>query len=225
MNFIDWGFYIFNKNLIQKNKKKFDNFEEFINFLIKNKFLKYKTTKSKYIQINTQYDLKLAEKEINKIYKDKAIFFDRDGVINKAIVKNKNPYSPNKEKQFKIYKSVNKISEIKNDYKIFIISNQPDISRGLMRKQELKKMNYHLKKTKLFNDILYCLHDYSDSCTCRKPKNGLILKLQKKYNLDLKNSFVVGDRWKDIYAGKISGCKTIFIDRKYEENIKKKNTF
>ena len=225
LNFIDWGFYIFNKNLIQKNKQKYNNFEEFINFLIKNNLLKYKTTNSKYIQINTQYDLKLAEKEINKIYKDKAIFFDRDGVINKAIIKNKNPYSPKKETQFKIFKSVKKILEIKNDYKIFVISNQPDIKRGLMKKQELKKINYKLKKTKLFNDISYCLHDDNDHCSCRKPKNGLILKLQKKYDLDLKNSFVVGDRWKDIYAGKISGSKTIFIDRKYEENIKKKIPF
>ena len=76
--------------------------------------------------------------------------------------------------------------------------------------------NYLLNETKL-DDIFVCYHDDHDGCKCRKPKPGLLLDAGKKWNIDLKNSYIIGDRWKDIEAGKYAGCKTIFIDFNYKE--------
>ena len=79
-----------------------------------------------------------------------------------------------------------------------------------------------MKKLPLDN-IYTCFHDDSDYCDCRKPKPGAILKASKKYNIDLSQSFMIGDRWKDIEAGKKAGCKTIFINYNYSE--KKPNNY
>ena len=68
-----------------------------------------------------------------------------------------------------------------------------------------------------------CYHDDHDNCKCRKPKLGLLLEARKKWDINLKKSYIIGDRWKDIEAGKSAGCKTIFIDCNYKE-AKPKNT-
>ena len=164
----------------------------------------------------------MLKKKINKNFKNKAVFFDRDGVLNKTILSNESPRSPRRIDEFKLYKSVLKIKDLREDYKIFIISNQPDIGRKLMKISHLNQMNNKINKLNLFDEIVYCYHKDDFSCKCRKPKNGMILYLEKKYNLDLGNSFVIGDRWKDIEAGSKSKCNTIFIDRKYKENSLKK---
>lgn len=69
------------------------------------------------------------------------------------------------------------------------------------------------------DEVKTCFHDDIDGCSCRKPKIGLIKSLKKKYNLNLDKCFVVGDRWRDIDCGYNAGCKTIFVDRKYNEHI------
>jgi D-glycero-D-manno-heptose 1,7-bisphosphate phosphatase len=74
-----------------------------------------------------------------------------------------------------------------------------------------------LKKETKFDDIFVCYHDDVDNCDCRKPKAGLLTQASKKWNIDLKKSFMIGDRWIDIEAGNNVGCKTIFIDYKYDE--------
>ena len=100
-----------------------------------------------------------------------------------------------------------------------MVTNQPDVSRGKIKKKTVIKMhNYLLSETKL-DDIFVCYHDDHDDCKCRKPKPGLLLEAGKKWNIDLKNSYIIGDRLKDIEAGKYAGCKTIFIDWGYEEDI------
>ena len=78
-------------------------------------------------------------------------------------------------------------------------------------------MNNYLKNETKLDDLFVCYHDDHDNCECRKPKPGLILEATKKWNIDLKKSFMIGDRRKDIEAGKSAGCKTIFIDYNYKE--------
>ena len=149
----------------------------------------------------------------------KAVFLDRDGVINKPIIKKGISYGPTKLKDFKLFPKVKNavINLKKKGYKVFLLTNQPDVSRGKIKKEVVVKMhNYLLEKIKL-DDIFVCYHDDRHNCKCRKPKPGLLIYANKKWNLNLKKSYVVGDRWKDIKAGKHVGCKTIFIDLKYKE--------
>ena len=79
------------------------------------------------------------------------------------------------------------------------------------------KINSYIKDKLKLDDILVCYHDDSDNCECRKPKPGLLLEASKKWDIDLKKSYMIGDRCKDIEAGKRAGCKTIFIDLNYKE--------
>ena len=149
----------------------------------------------------------------------KAVFLDRDGVINKAFVKNGLPFSPPSFSEFEILpgvkESINKISNM--NFISLVVTNQPDVSRGKIEKKTVIKMNDYLKSEIRLNDIFVCYHDDHDNCKCRKPKPGLLLDASKKWNIDLKKSYLIGDRNKDIEAGKKAGCKTIFIDYDYSE--------
>ena len=107
---------------------------------------------------------------------------------------------------------------------IFIITNQPDVGRKKNTKKNVKKINDYLLKTLPITKIYTC-YCSTNNCKYRKPKPGMILKASKEYNLDLKKSFVIGDRFKDINAGRAANCKTIFIDKNYNEKIKKKPLF
>ena len=158
---------------------------------------------------------------------NKAIFLDRDGVINNIIVSNGLPLSPLKFEEFKILPGVREsISKLKKlNFFCILVTNQPDVSRGKIKKDTVIKMNEYLKKELSLNDVFACFHDDKDNCQCRKPKPGLILDATKKWNINLNKSYMIGDRWKDIDAGTVSGCKTIFIDNKYNESIKSKPNY
>ena len=155
--------------------------------------------------------------------KKKAIFFDRDGVLNIPIIYKKKSFAPLKIKDFRIYPHVKKFCKIlKKNFLLIIVTNQPDVKRGKLKISELEKMHY-----KLFDKILYDALFFSTSLTkrskYRKPNTGMLIKAIKKFNINSKKSYLIGDRWSDIEAGKKVGCKTIFIDRNYEE--KKPNKF
>ena len=154
----------------------------------------------------------------------KAVFLDRDGVINKAFIKDGLPKSPNSLNELKILPGVKEsISRLKKlNFICLVVTNQPDVQRGKIKKNTIIKMNNFLKKEIELDDIFVCYHDDQDNCNCRKPKPGLLLQARKKWNVDFKKSFIVGDRWRDIQAGKKVGCKTIFLDYRYKD-IKPKN--
>lgn len=154
---------------------------------------------------------------VNK--KKKCFFFDRDGVLNKSIIKDGKPYAPLLFDKFKLYSSAEKvITDLKQKgYIAIVITNQPDINRKKLKISEFKKMNIFLKKKINIDDIFFCPHTPSENCSCRKPKINLFKMAAKKYNISLKNSYMVGDRKIDIIAGKSAGCKTIYIKKKYKE--------
>lgn len=149
----------------------------------------------------------------------KAVFFDRDGIINEAIIKNGKPYSPKNLDEFKFVKGIGSLiwNLTKKRFFIFVITNQPDVARGTQTKKEIKKIHNKIKDDLFVDKIYTCFHDDKDNCKCRKPKSGMILKSAKEFNIDLKNSWVIGDRLKDVLAGINAGCKTIFVDYGYEE--------
>ena len=153
--------------------------------------------------------------------KNKCVFLDRDGVLNQAIIKNKKPYSPRDLHSFKLLpNSVQSIKRLTDmGFLTIVITNQPDIATGHLSLDLLNKFNNILYSKMKLTDILYCPHIETDNCFCRKPNTGMIDHAKIKYNIDLKKSFVIGDRWRDVDCGIKSGCKTIFIDYDYHENL------
>lgn len=149
----------------------------------------------------------------------KAVFFDRDGVVNKAIVRNGKPYSPRALEELELYEETREFVTFlsKRAIQAFVVTNQPDIARKKIDWNTLDSIHEAINANMKFTEIFVCPHDDFDRCECRKPKPGAIFELAKRHKIDLKKSFVVGDRWKDIVAGKAAGCKTIFVDWRYNE--------
>lgn len=151
----------------------------------------------------------------------RAIFFDRDGVINSVLIKEGKPFSPRKYKEFKLLSGVRdvlfKLKE--GGFLCIIVTNQPDVARGFMKLEELEKMHKLIKKNLPIDDIMTCIHDDQDNCGCRKPKPGMLIEAARKWNIDLKNSVIVGDTWKDIEAGRSVECKTILLDAPYNQKV------
>ncbi len=149
---------------------------------------------------------------------NKAFFFDRDGVLNKAIIKNGKPYPPKNLLELEIEKFSKEIIIFlkKLNYKIFVFTNQPDVSRKTIKKKDAVKINNFIKK-KLQIDELFVCYCSVNSCFRRKPNPGMIYEAKKKWDINLKKSFVVGDRFKDIEAGANAGVMTIYINKSYKE--------
>jgi D-glycero-D-manno-heptose 1,7-bisphosphate phosphatase len=148
-----------------------------------------------------------------------AVFLDRDGVVNRAIVSNGKPRVPVTLKQFVIVPDAPAcLGELRErGFLLVVVTNQPDVARGLQSRENVEEMHAALRRALPLNDILACFHDDSDNCACRKPRPGLLIEAQRKYGLDLSRSFLIGDRWKDIDAGNAAGCRTVLIDHGYDE--------
>ena len=141
----------------------------------------------------------------------KAIFWDRDGIINQITIKGGKSMSPRKFSDFKVFPFINDLlSEInKLGYLNLIFTNQHDISRGLMEAEELNLMHNLLLNNYPISKIYFCPHSNEDNCSCRKPKIALFEKANKKYNIDKTKSYMIGDRYSDIRAGIDFNLKTI----------------
>jgi len=145
------------------------------------------------------------------------VFLDRDGVINYPVVRGNAPYPPDDIEQFRFMPGVTEACRqlSRADYLLIVVTNQPDVSRGATAKETVESMNALVRKELPVEDVLTCFHDDSDHCDCRKPKPGLLLEAAKRWNIDLSESFMVGDRWKDIEAGQAAGCCSILLEYRY----------
>jgi len=149
----------------------------------------------------------------------RCVFLDRDGVLNRAILKDKKPYPPASLQELEIVPgALEALSSLKEAGFLLIgVTNQPDVARGTQRREAVEAINARLLAELPLDEILVCYHDDSDGCECRKPCPGLLLQGSAIYRIDLPSSFMVGDRWKDVDAGRRAGCKTVFIDYGYNE--------
>jgi D-sedoheptulose 7-phosphate isomerase len=149
----------------------------------------------------------------------RAVFLDRDGVINRAFVRDGKPFPPPTPQELEILPGVPEaLRELKaNGFELLLVTNQPDVGRGKLSVQTLDAMHEDLRAHLPLDDILVCCHTDRDKCDCRKPMPGMIIEAARKHNIDLAASFMVGDRWRDIDAGYNAGCKTILIDYGYSE--------
>ena len=148
-----------------------------------------------------------------------AVFLDRDGVINKAIVKNGKPFPPASLDAFELLPGVKSatLALRKAGFLIVVVTNQPDVATGVQARDVVESMHKKLHEAGICDAIKVCYHTDEDACDCRKPKPGMLLEAAKEWQIDLQRSFMVGDRWRDVAAGKAAGCRTFFIDYQYRE--------
>jgi D-glycero-D-manno-heptose 1,7-bisphosphate phosphatase len=150
---------------------------------------------------------------------NRGVFLDRDGVINRAIVRNNKPYPPATIAELEILPGVPQaLSRLHAaGYLLIVTTNQPDVARGTSQRETVEAMHHFLASQLPIDDFQVCYHDDKDGCLCRKPSPGSLLNAAEKFQIDLGASFMVGDRWRDIQAGQRAGCKTVFIDYHYAE--------
>lgn len=150
----------------------------------------------------------------------KAVFLDRDGVINANLERNGKPVAPTTLAEFRILPGVVEAAQRlkKAGFLLVIATNQPDVRNGITPQATMEAMHAAIRTIMPIDDITICLHNDADNCSCRKPKPGLLLQAAAKHAIDLQSSYFVGDRWKDIHAGKAAGCHTIFVDYGYVQD-------
>lgn len=147
------------------------------------------------------------------------MFLDRDGVINRSVVRGGKPYPPPSLEEMQILPGVGpalaslRAAGLLN----IVVTNQPDVASGVQRREVVEAMHAQLSRTLAIDDIRVCYHTEADACECRKPKPGMLIDAAREHTVDLQASFMVGDRWRDIDAGEAAGCTTFFIDYGYDE--------
>jgi len=149
----------------------------------------------------------------------RAVFLDRDGVINANLERNGKPVAPTSLADFQIFPgAADAVRRLKDaGFLIVVVTNQPDVRTGLTPKATMEAMHDEVRRQMPIDDFLICFHIDADNCACRKPKPGLILEAISKYDIDPASSYVVGDRWRDVFAGQAAGCRTIRIDHGFAE--------
>ncbi|MBV8802732.1 MAG: HAD family hydrolase [Gammaproteobacteria bacterium] len=155
----------------------------------------------------------------NNSERKKAVFLDRDGVLNHALIKNGKPYPPANLKELTIPNDAKTALNMLKSHGFLLIgaTNQPDVARGTTPREIVEMINRQIMSFLPLDDIRVCYHDNPDNCECRKPLAGLLIQAADDYDIDLAQSIMVGDRWKDIEAGKNAGCKTIWLRCNYNE--------
>jgi D-glycero-D-manno-heptose 1,7-bisphosphate phosphatase len=154
--------------------------------------------------------------------KRRAVFLDRDGVINRAIVRDGIPYPPACLADFELLPGVMEAMRRLKEagFVLIVATNQPDVGKGIQSRDVVEAMHAWLLKELPLDDIKVCWELDSAECTCYKPKPGMLLAAAKEREINLAGSYMVGDRWRDVGAGKAAGCFTIFIDRGYAEPLR-----
>ena len=154
----------------------------------------------------------------------RAVFLDRDGVLNRSVVRGGKPYPPSSVDELEILPGVPEALRRLKESGFLLIgaTNQPDVARGAQSLEVVEQIHMALLRVLPLDEIFACYHDDSHNCSCRKPRPGLLLKAAEKYAISLETSFMVGDRWRDVAAGQNAGCKTVFIDYGYLERCSKK---
>lgn len=149
----------------------------------------------------------------------RAVFLDRDGVINRAYVVDGAPLPPKNLSDIEILTGVKEAVKLLNErnFVLVVVTNQPDVARGTVTRESVELINSYLGRELGIDHFFTCFHDDSQECNCRKPKPGLLEVAARNLNLDLHKSFMVGDRWRDIAAGQAAGCTCFFIDYDYME--------
>ena len=147
------------------------------------------------------------------------MFLDRDGVLNESVVRDGKPYPPATPADLRIIpgtaEALTRLKEL--GFLLLVVTNQPDVARGAQSREAVDEMHRDLRSKLPLDAVFTCFHDDKDSCECRKPRPGLVTRAAQEYGVDITQSYMAGDRWRDVDAGANAGCRTIWIDRGYKE--------
>jgi D-glycero-D-manno-heptose 1,7-bisphosphate phosphatase len=144
----------------------------------------------------------------------RAVFLDRDGVLNRTFLHaDGKTHPPDSPQELQILPGVMEACQSlrRAGFLLIVATNQPDVARGFQRREVVDAINLELRRQLLLDDFRVCYHDEADNCPCRKPKAGMLLEAGLAWGLDFRNSFMIGDRWTDVEAGRRAGCKTILV--------------
>ena len=155
----------------------------------------------------------------------RAVFLDRDGVINRPKVINARPYPPESPAEFRLLPGVkDACAQLKAaGYLLVVVTNQPDVGRGTLERDLVEAIHDDMRRLLPVDLVKVCYHAgerYGQPCDCRKPRPGMLLEAAAEAGIELAASFMVGDRWRDIECGLRAGCRTIFVDWGYDETLK-----
>ena len=150
---------------------------------------------------------------------NQAVFLDRDGVLIRTFVRAGVPRPPESEEEFALLPGVAEACDDLRaaDFLLFVVTNQPDIARGTTSPELVERLHDRLRGELPLNDVFVCPHDDADDCLCRKPRPGMLFDAASRWDVDLPASFMVGDRWRDVEAGRAAGCRVAFVDHGYSE--------
>jgi D-glycero-D-manno-heptose 1,7-bisphosphate phosphatase len=166
----------------------------------------------------------MGEHEVRK----RAVFLDRDGVLNRPVVRGGFAFPPANVDEFELYPGVaTGAAQLKAaGFILIVVSNQPDVGRGTQSRGAVEAMHEKLRTAvPALDAIEVCYHggaSHGQPCDCRKPKPGMLLTAAASRRIDLQRSFLIGDRWRDIDCAKAAGCRAIFIDHGYSEPLREK---
>jgi D-glycero-D-manno-heptose 1,7-bisphosphate phosphatase len=164
----------------------------------------------------------MGEHEIRR----RAVFLDRDGVINKPVVREGRPYPPAEAGDFELYEDVAAgCAQLEAaGYLLVVVTNQPDVAREAQTRGAVEAMHRKMRDAlPQIGRVEVCWHAgaaWGDPCDCRKPQPGMVLRAADALKIDLNQSFLIGDRWRDVDCGHNAGCRTIFVDRNYAEALR-----
>lgn len=148
-----------------------------------------------------------------------AVFLDRDGVLNASVVRAGKPYPPDSLESLALPDGVEAACRSLKaaGFLLLCVTNQPDLATGRTTVAVVEAINAHLTAILGLDEVVICPHTDADGCACRKPQPGMLLAAAARWGVDLAGSVMVGDRWRDIDAGRRAGCRTVFIDHGYDE--------
>jgi D-glycero-D-manno-heptose 1,7-bisphosphate phosphatase len=155
-----------------------------------------------------------------------AVFLDRDGTLNAPVVRDDKPYPPATVAEFVLLDGVaaNCARLRAAGFALVVATNQPDVGRGTQPQAVVEAMHARLRELVPQIDLIQvCYHggaDHGQPCECRKPKPKMLLDAAEQLGLDLRRSWMIGDRWRDIDCGAAAGVRTIFIDWGYDEKLR-----
>jgi D-glycero-D-manno-heptose 1,7-bisphosphate phosphatase len=150
---------------------------------------------------------------------NRAVFLDRDGVLNEPVVRDGKPHPPSGPNELVVSADAPAaLDDLRRlGFMLVCVTNQPDVARGTLSPQKLDAINGRLLAALPLDALYDCRHDDADACDCRKPNPGLIYQAARELDIDPAASYLIGDRWRDIEAGAAARCRTILVDRGYRE--------
>ena len=158
----------------------------------------------------------------------RAVFLDRDGVLNRAIVRDGRPFPPLRMEDFELLPGVVEACALLRDagFLLIVATNQPDVGRGLAEQKAVEEIHARMRAMLPIDRVEVCYDPGGDPPSeFRKPRPGMLLRAAEALGIDLARSFMVGDRWRDIDCGHSAGCKTILVDRGYAEDLRQPPDF